>query len=159
VWQTGGEMISEVTYQDAKWNVLPYRFEAGTPNVAGAIAMAAAIQWFQQLDFLAVQQHEALLMAHVTELVKTIPALTVVGNAKHKVGAFSFVLNSGHPADVGYLLDQQGIAIRTGHHCAEPLMARLNVPGTARASFSLYNTVQEIEIFISALKKVSAMLS
>lgn len=159
VWQTGGEMISEVSYQEAKWNVLPYRFEAGTPNVSGAIGMAAAIEWFQQLDFSAMQSHEAQLMARVTELAKSISGLTIVGNAKHKVGAFSFVLDAGHPADIGYLLDQQGIAIRTGHHCAEPLMARLNVPGTARASFSIYNTVQEVEFFIAALKKVSAMLA
>lgn len=159
VWQTGGEMISEVTYQDAQWNELPYRFEAGTPNIAGAIGMAAAIQWFQELDFAAIQQHEAILMERVLELSKSVSGLSVVGNTKNKVAIFSFVLDSGHPADVGYLLDQQGIAIRTGHHCAEPLMSRLKIPGTARASFSIYNTVEEIEIFISALNKVATMLA
>lgn len=158
VWQTGGEMISEVSYQDAEWNVLPYRFEAGTPNIAGAIAMAEAIRWFSALDFAAVQNHENKLMSLATELAEVFPGLRIVGNAKEKIGVLSFVLDYGHPADIGFLLDQQGVAIRTGHHCAEPLMKRLQVPGTARASFSIYNTEDEIKYFFSALKKVSELL-
>ncbi|GAB1269219.1 cysteine desulfurase [Aurantivibrio infirmus] len=159
VWQTGGEMISEVSYQTAKWNVLPYRFEAGTPNIAGAIAMAEAIRWFSALDFSAVQTHEARLMSLATELAESFSGLRIIGNAKEKVGVLSFVLDTGHPADIGFLLDQQGIAIRTGHHCAEPLMSRLHIPGTARASFSIYNTEEEIKFLFAALKKVSELLN
>jgi len=158
VWQTGGEMISEVSYEGAEWNELPYRFEAGTPNIAGAIAMAEAIRWFSALDFTAVQSHEKKLMSLASELAEAFPGLRIVGNAKEKVAVLSFVLDLGHPADIGFLLDQQGIAIRTGHHCAEPLMKRLQVPGTARASFSIYNTEDEIHHFFAALKKVSEML-
>ncbi|GAB1261040.1 cysteine desulfurase [Aurantivibrio plasticivorans] len=158
VWQVGGEMIETVTYQSSTWNVLPYRFEAGTPNIAGAIAMARAIEWFQTLPLSDVQQHEEALLARASELATDFSGLRVVGEAKEKVGVLSFVMAAGHPADIGFLLDRQGIAIRTGHHCAEPLMQRLGVPGTARASFSIYNTLDEVEQFFVALQKVSAML-
>lgn len=159
VWQTGGEMIATVSYTDASWNVLPYRLEAGTPNIAGAIGMAAAITWFMQLDQAALQQHESDLLQRATELAESIAGLKVVGSAPDKVGVLSFVLATGHPADVGFLLDKQGIAIRTGHHCAEPLMERLGVPGTARASFSIYNTLEEVEHLFAALKKAQLMLA
>ncbi|GAA5315566.1 MAG: cysteine desulfurase [Candidatus Pelagadaptatus aseana] len=158
VWKTGGEMIATVTYQDATWNELPYRLEAGTPNIADAIAMGVAIEWFQSLDQDGLKQHEAKLLARATELAEDFEGLTIIGNAKDKVGVLSFVMDSGHPADIGFLLDKQGIAIRTGHHCAEPLMGRLNVPGTARASFSIYNTLDEVEQLFTALKKVRMML-
>lgn len=159
VWQTGGEMISEVTYQDAKWNTLPYRFEAGTPHIAGAIGMGEAVRWFSALDLPALRTHEQQLMASATEQAQAFPGLTVVGTAQEKVGVLSFVLDRGHPADAGFLLDQQGIAIRTGHHCAEPLMNRLALPGTARASFSIYNTLEEIDHLFSALAKVKNLLA
>lgn len=158
VWQTGGEMISEVSYLDAQWNVLPYRLEAGTPNIAGAIGMGEAIRWFSALNMQAVQQHEAALLASATEQAVAFSGLTIVGTAKHKTGVLSFVMDKGHPADIGFLLDRQGVAIRTGHHCAEPLMNRLSVPGTARASFSIYNTLEEVDILFSALSKVKMML-
>lgn len=158
VWQTGGEMIETVTYQSATWNTLPYRFEAGTPNIAGAIAMARAIEWFQALPLDEVQKHEEALLLRATELAKDFSGLRVIGDAPRKVGVLSFVMDAGHPADIGFLLDRQGIAIRTGHHCAEPLMGRLGIPGTARASFSIYNTLDEVEQFFIALQKVSAML-
>lgn len=158
VWQTGGEMISEVSYFDAKWNVLPYRLEAGTPNIAGAIGLGEAINWFSALDMSAVQQHEIALLASATEQALAFPGLTIVGAAKEKTGVLSFLMDKGHPADVGFLLDRQGIAIRTGHHCAEPLMNRLKVPGTARASFSIYNTLEEVDMLFSALAKVKMML-
>jgi len=159
VWQTGGEMIAEVTYQDAQWNVLPYRLEAGTPHIAGAIGLAEAIRWFSQFDVEDVRQYEASLMAHATQLAESFEGLTMVGTAKNKTGAFSFLMEGGHPADIGFLLDRQGIAIRTGHHCAEPLMNRLGVPGTARASFSIYNTHEEVDELFMALRKVSTMLA
>lgn len=159
VWQTGGEMISEVTYQDAVWNVLPYRMEAGTPDISGAIALAAAIRWFAGLDIQAVQVHEAALLEAATRQAEAFDGLTIVGTAADKVGVLSFVMDAGHPADIGFLLDRQGIAIRTGHHCAEPLMGRLGVPGTARASFSIYNTLEEVDALFAALSKVKTMLA
>ena len=159
VWQTGGEMIATVTLQDATWNVLPYRLEAGTPNVGDAIALGEAIRWFDAFDHAEVAAHEQVLMSRATELAKEFDGLRMIGEAEHKVGAFSFVLDQGHPADIGFLLDRQGIAIRTGDHCAQPLMARFGVPGTARMSFSIYNTIEEVELFFKALKKVHMMLA
>ncbi|WP_394182433.1 aminotransferase class V-fold PLP-dependent enzyme [Marinomonas posidonica] len=159
VWRTGGEMISTVTLQDAIWNVLPYRFEAGTPNVADAIAMGEAIRWFSALDQEAVAAHEKALLAHATKLADEFDGLTVIGRAKNKIGVLSFVMEQGHPADIGFLLDRQGIAVRTGDHCAQPLMARFNVPGTARASFAIYNTLEEVDALFAALKKVRSMLA
>jgi len=159
VWQTGGEMIAEVSYQDASWNQLPYRLEAGTPHIAGAIGLGEAIRWFSELDLDAVADHERALIERATALAEEFEGLTIVGNAKNKTGVLSFVMDEGHPADVGFLLDRQGIAIRTGHHCAEPLMNRLGVPGTARASFSIYNTLEEVDALFEGLKKVRMMLA
>jgi len=159
VWQTGGEMISTVSFTEATWNSLPFRLEAGTPNVGDAIAFGEAIRWFSDLDLEGVQAHEKALMDYATEKAKEFEGLTIVGDASDKVGVLSFVLDEGHPADVGFLLDKQGIAIRTGDHCAQPLMNRFNVPGTARASFAIYNTLEEIDVFFNALRKVKAMLA
>jgi len=159
VWRTGGEMIATVTLQEATWNVLPYRFEAGTPNVGDAIAMAEAIRWFSSLDQDAVAEHEKALLDHATVLANDFEGLNIIGNAKEKIGVLSFVLDHGHPADVGFLLDRQGIAVRTGDHCAQPLMARFHVPGTARVSFSVYNTLEEVDALFVALKKVRTMLA
>ena len=159
VWLTGGEMISTVTYQQATWGDLPNRLEAGTPHIAGAVGLAAAINWLAELDLAAVQSHERLLMETATELAQAFDGLKIIGTAPNKIGVLSFVMDCGHPADIGFLLDKQGIAIRTGDHCAQPLMNRLAVPGTARASFSIYNTVEEIESLFSALRKVQMMLA
>ncbi|MYM63004.1 SufS family cysteine desulfurase [Pseudomaricurvus sp. HS19] len=159
VWITGGEMIATVTYQDAIWNQLPYRLEAGTPHIAGAIGLGEAVRWFSQLDMVAVAAHEQALLQKATELAASIEGLKLIGTAKHKVGVLSFVMAGGHPADIGFLLDRQGIAIRTGHHCAEPLMNRLGVPGTARASFSIYNTLEEVDVLFEGLRKVQMMLA
>lgn len=159
VWRTGGEMISTVTLQEATWNVLPYRFEAGTPNVGDAIAMGEAIRWLCALDREAVEAHEKALLDHATELAEQFDGLTIIGKATDKIGVLSFVMDHGHPADIGFLLDRQGIAVRTGDHCAQPLMARFNVPGTARASFSVYNTLEEVDALFAALKKVRSMLA
>ncbi|MBA6342217.1 SufS family cysteine desulfurase [Colwellia sp. MB02u-10] len=159
VWQTGGEMIATVTYESATWGELPNRLEAGTPNIAGAIALAAAIDWFTSLDLSAVQAHEQALMASALEQAQAFEGLTIIGNAANKMGVLSFILQGCHPADIGFLLDRQGIAIRTGDHCAQPLMRRLNLPGTARASFSVYNTLEEVDALFIALKKVQNMLA
>ncbi|RDL43396.1 cysteine desulfurase CsdA [Marinomonas piezotolerans] len=159
VWQTGGEMIATVSLQDATWNVLPYRLEAGTPNVGDAIALGEAIRWFSALDSAAVQAHEEALIARATELAEGFEGLRVIGTAPQKIGAFSFVFEGGHPADIGFLLDKQGVAVRTGDHCAQPLMARFGVPGTARMSFSIYNTLEEVDAAFDALKKVHMMLA
>lgn len=158
VWQTGGEMISEVTYEDASWGELPNRLEAGTPNIAGAIGLGAAVEWFKQFDIDAVKAHEEAIMQYAVEKAKAFPGLILKGNAKNKIGVLSFLLEGGHPADIGFLLDKQGVAIRTGDHCAQPLMNRLGVPGTARASFSMYTTKEEIDTLFDALKKVQMML-
>jgi len=159
VWQTGGEMIAEVTYSDAKWNILPYRLEAGTPNIAGAIAFGAAISWYAKLDLKALLSHEEKVLSYATQQAESFSGLRIIGNAKNKVPVLSFVMDRGHPADIGFILDRQGVAIRTGHHCAEPLMNRLNIPGTARASFAMYNTCEEVDILFSALEKVKQMLA
>ncbi|MCC5879253.1 MAG: SufS family cysteine desulfurase [Idiomarina sp.] len=159
IWLTGGEMIATVTYEDATWGALPNRLEAGTPNIAGAIGMAAAIDWFQALDINAVKAHEQALLEHALELAKDIPGMRIVGNADNKIGILSFVIEGIHPADIGFLLDRQGIAIRTGDHCAQPLMQRLGVPGTARASFTIYNTLQDVDALFKGLKKAAMMLA
>ena len=158
VFKTGGEMIETVSYQDANWQTLPYRLEAGTPNIADAIGMAEAVRWFSALDMQAVQTHENALLARATEQLSAIDGLNIIGTAADKIGIVSFVMRQGHSADIGFLLDKQGIAIRTGHHCAEPLMNRLGISGTARASFALYNTVDEVDTFCRALEKVRTML-
>jgi cysteine desulfurase/selenocysteine lyase len=159
VWQTGGEMIAKVTYESSTWGELPNRLEAGTPNIAGAIGLAAAIDWFTSLDLSAVQAHEQALMASAMKQAQAFEGLTIIGNAPNKIGVLSFILQGSHPADIGFLLDRQGIAIRTGDHCAQPLMRRLNLPGTARASFSVYNTLEEVDALFIALKKVQNMLA
>ena len=159
VWQTGGEMISSVSYQDAEWNQLPYKFEAGTPNIAGAIGLATALDWFASLDREAVIAHETQLLACATDWISSLKGIRLVGTAAQKAAVLSFEAERGHPADIGFLLDKQGIAIRTGHHCAEPLMQRLGVPGTARASFAIYNTLDDVERLAKGLEKVLEMLN
>ena len=159
VFKTGGEMIAEVSYQDASWNVLPYRLEAGTPHIAGVIGLGEAVRWFSSLDIAAMKQHEAALLQSLTAQAQAFDGLRIIGNASDKVAILSFNMAEGHPADIGFLLDRQGIAIRTGHHCAEPLMRRLGVAGTARASFSIYNTLAEVDALFAGLRKVQMMLA
>ena len=159
VWKTGGEMISTVTYESAEWNVLPYRLEAGTPNIAGAIGLAAALEWLSGFDSKAVIAHEEKIMAYATEKAENFDGLTIIGTAAQKVGVLSFLLDEGHSADIGFLLDRQGVAIRTGNHCAEPLMGRFEISGTARASFSMYTTIEDIDALFVALNKAKMMLA
>lgn len=158
VWLTGGEMIADVTYQDATWGRLPNRLEAGTPNIAGVIGLGAAVNWFSSLDSDAIQAHEKALLSRAHELAENLADMRIIGTAANKVGVMSFMLGSAHPADVGFILDRQGVAIRTGDNCAQPLMKKLGIPGTARASFSLYNTLEEVDILFDALRKAQMML-
>lgn len=151
-------MIASVSYEHADWNELPYRLEAGTPNIAGAIGLAAAVEWFQSLDQQSLRRHEAQLLDLATATIGSIPGVKIIGTAAEKAGVLSFVAEQGHATDIGFLLDRQGVAIRTGHHCAEPLMDRLNIAGTARASFSIYNTEAEVERFAELLRKALSML-
>ncbi|MBD3586687.1 SufS family cysteine desulfurase [Salinimonas sp. HHU 13199] len=159
VWLTGGEMIQDVTYQSATWGVLPNRLEAGTPNIAGAIGLAAALNWFSELDTRALQTHEKTLLTSAHEQAQAFEGLRMIGTAQDKIGVLSFLLEGAHPADVGFILDRQGIAIRTGDNCAQPLMKRLGIPGTARASFSIYNTLDEVDALFDALRKARTMLA
>jgi len=159
VWQVGGEMIKDVTYHEATWGELPNRLEAGTPNIAGAIGMGTAVAWFQSLDVAALRRHEKALLDYATKLANDFEGLRIIGTAKEKVGVLSFLLEGSHPADVGFILDRQGVAIRTGDNCAQPLMKRFGIPGTARASFSIYNTLEEVDSLFAALKKAKMMLA
>ncbi|MCP4946855.1 MULTISPECIES: aminotransferase class V-fold PLP-dependent enzyme [Marisediminitalea] len=159
VWLTGGEMIADVTYQTATWGNLPNRLEAGTPHIAGAIGLGAAVEWFSGLDLAAVQAHEKSLIDAAMKQAQDIGGMRLIGTAANKVGILSFVMDNTHPADVGFILDRQGVAIRTGDNCAQPLMNRLGINGTARASFSLYNTLDEVDAFFVALRKAQSMLA
>lgn len=157
-YQTGGEMIETVSFEKSTWNQLPYKFEPGTPNIAGVIGLGAAIRWLERQDRTALATHEDALLAAATERAEAFDGLKIIGNAPTKVGVLSFLLDGAHPADVGMLLDQQGVAVRTGHHCCMPLMDSLGIPGTARASFSIYNTLEEVDSLFRALEKVKSFL-
>jgi cysteine desulfurase/selenocysteine lyase len=157
-YQAGGEMIKEVTFAKTTYNVSPYRFEAGTPSVADVIGFGKALEYINQLGMENIIAHEDKIMQYATEQLETIDGVRIIGNAKEKAGAISFLVANSHPFDVGTLLDQMGIAIRTGHHCAQPVMQHYNIPGTARASFALYTDFEDIDIFINSLKRVAAML-
>ena len=158
-YQGGGEMIETVSFTGTTYNQLPYKFEAGTPDIAGAIGLAAAIDYLNNLDRTALAAHEDALLAYATEKAKAVPGLKIIGMAPSKVAVLGFVLEGTHPSDVGMLLDQQGIAVRTGHHCAQPLMQQYGIPGTVRASFSFYNTFEDVDRLFAALEKVRNMLS
>ena len=150
-WQTGGEMIERVSFEGTTFNSPPFRFEAGTPNVVGALGLAAAIDFLEQCDHDQIQTHEKSLLAQATEGLNAIPGLQIIGTAPQKTSVISFVMEGLHNQDIGTLLDQQGIAVRTGHHCTMPLMSVLNLSGTVRASIALYNTEAEIQTFIEAV--------
>ncbi|HLR17300.1 MAG TPA: cysteine desulfurase [Alcanivoracaceae bacterium] len=157
-YQTGGEMIETVTFESSTWNRLPYKFEAGTPHIAGAVGLGAAIDWLTAQDREALWEHEKELLHYATEKARAFPGLRIIGDAKHKVGVLSFLIDNTHPSDVGTLLDQQGIAVRTGHHCTMPLMNELNIPGTVRASFAPYNSKAEIDMLFEGLDKILKFL-
>jgi cysteine desulfurase/selenocysteine lyase len=157
-YQGGGEMIETVSFAGTTFNALPYKFEAGTPDIAGAIGLAAAVDYLQALDRVAAAEHEAALLAYAVEKGRACRGLRRIGEASVVAGVFSFLLEGAHPADVGMLLDQQGIAVRTGHHCAQPLMEQYGIPGTVRASFAIYNTMEDIDRLFAGLEKVKSFL-
>jgi cysteine desulfurase/selenocysteine lyase len=158
-YRGGGEMIKEVTFEKTTYADLPYKFEAGTPNIADVVAFKFALDYIQNLGKTNIAAHENELLAYATEKLEAIEGLTVIGTAKEKVSVISFILEGIHPQDIGIILDQQGIAVRTGHHCTQPLMQRLGIPGTARASFSVYNTFEEIDALVAGIWKVKKLLS
>ena len=158
-YQGGGEMIERVSFERTTWNVLPYKFEAGTPAIAEAVGLGAAIDYLNSLDRKAMEAAENALLRRANELVETVPGMEIIGTATQKVPVMSFKIAGLHPSDIGTLLDQQGIAIRTGHHCAMPLMDFYGVPGTARASFAFYNTLEEVEKLFTGLQKIQRLFA
>ena len=157
-YQGGGEMIKEVSFSGTTYNELPYKFEAGTPNIADVIAFGAALDYVQSIPSEALAAQEEALLAYATQKLQVIPGLRIVGTAPEKIAVISFVIDGVHPQDIGVLLDKFGIAIRTGHHCAQPLMQRYELVGTCRASFAFYNTFEEIDRFVLCLEKTLQML-
>mgnify|MGYP000554320293 CR=1 FL=1 len=153
-YQGGGEMIRTVTFERSTWNHIPHKFEAGTPPIAEVIGLGAAIDYVEQVGREAISQHEHGLLARAIQGLSAVPGVRIVGAAKHKAAVVSFVLDGIHPHDVGTILDREGIAIRAGHHCAQPLMQRLGLVATARASFALYNTVEEADALVAGVAKV-----
>jgi cysteine desulfurase/selenocysteine lyase len=154
----GGDMIRTVTFEGSTWNDLPYKFEAGTPHIAGAIGLGRAIEYFQGVGFDAVQAHEAALLEKATAALSAIDGVRLIGTAREKVAVVSFIIDGVHPHDVGTIVDREGVAIRTGHHCAQPVMDRLGIPATARASFAVYNTLEEIDVLAAAVARARKLL-
>ena len=156
-YQGGGDMISSVTFEKTTYNVLPHKFEAGTPHIAGAIGLGAAIDYVTSVGLDGIMAYEKELLAYGTAALSQVPGLRLIGTAKEKAGVLSFVLDGVHPHDVGTIVDQEGVAIRTGHHCTQPLMRRFGIPATARASLAMYNTRDELDALVAALAKVHEM--
>ena len=157
-YQGGGEMISNVTFNKTEYADLPHKFEAGTPNIAGVIAFGSALDYMNSIGFDNIESYEKTLLDYATESLKKITNLKIYGDIEEKISVISFNVGNHHPSDIGLILDQFGIAVRTGQHCTQPIMDRFNIPGTVRASFSFYNTKSEIDLFVDAVKKASKML-
>ncbi len=157
-YQFGGEMIDEVSFEKTTFNELPYKYEAGTPNVAGALGLEAALRYVNETGLENILNHEDGLLRYATEKLENIEGMRIIGQAKDKAAVISFLIHGIHPFDLGTLLDQMGVAVRTGHHCALPLMDFYCIPGTVRASFGLYNTIEEVDIFAKAVQKAVSML-
>ena len=157
-YQGGGDMIAKVTFEKTTYNELPFKFEAGTPHIAGVICLGKAIEFLSQFDIEAIQKHEHDLMEYAQDMLSTFEGVNIIGEAKKKTSVVSFTVDGIHPFDIGTLLDKQGIAVRTGHHCTQPLMDFYKIPGTIRASFAFYNTKEEIDTFIEAVEKSINML-
>ena len=158
VYRGGGEMIKDVAFDKITYNDLPYKFEAGTPNIADTIAFKAALDFVSGIGKENIRAHETELLEYATAQLQQIPSLTIIGRARQKVSVVSFVVDKIHPQDLGILLDNAGVAVRTGHHCTQPLMACFNIPGTTRASFAMYNTKEEIDVMIKSLQRAIKML-
>jgi cysteine desulfurase/selenocysteine lyase len=157
-YQGGGDMILKVTFEKTTYNELPFKFEAGTPHIAGAICLGKAIEYLNQFNIEDLERHELELADYATDLLLTFEGLHIIGESKKKTSVVSFVVDGAHPFDIGTLLDKQGVAVRTGHHCTQPIMDFYKIPGTVRASFAFYNTKEEIDYFIAALEKAITML-
>jgi len=152
-WQGGGEMILAVTFAKTTYNALPNKFEAGTPNISGTVGLGAAVDFLERLDLAAARAHESALLAHATAVLSRIPGLRIIGTAADKASLVSFVVAGVHPHDLGTILDEDGIAVRTGHHCAMPVMDFFKLPATARASFAFYNTFDEIDRLAAGIER------
>lgn len=157
-YQFGGEMVDQVSFEKTSFNCLPFKFEAGTPNVGGVLGMETAMNYILEKGYDAIAAHENALLAYATQQLKNIEGLRIFGESPNKASVISFLVHEIHPYDLGTLLDKMGIALRTGHHCAQPIMDFYNIPGTVRASFAMYNTFEEVDVLIQAIKKASAML-
>ena len=153
-YQGGGDMISKVTFEETTYNELPHKFEAGTPDIAGAIGLGAAIEYVSKLGIENIREHETSLLEYATKRVSEVPGLRIIGKAREKTSVLSFVLDNIHPHDIGTFLDFEGVAIRTGHHCTQPVMQRFKIPATSRASFAMYNKKDEIDVLVNGLKKI-----
>jgi cysteine desulfurase/selenocysteine lyase len=158
-WQGGGEMIEQVSWAATTYNKIPFKYEAGTPDIAGAIGLASACDYISSIDRLGMLHHEQLLLNTCTQAMAGLPGIIPVGQSTDKASVYSFNIKGMHPYDIGSILDQQGIAVRTGHHCAQPLMDRFQIPGTVRASFAMYNTIEEVGKFVLATQQAIKMLS
>jgi cysteine desulfurase / selenocysteine lyase len=150
----GGDMIASVTFEKSTWNALPYKFEAGTPDIAGAIGLGAALDYITSVGLEAAGRHEQELLAYGTAALSKVPGVRLIGTAPHKASILSFVMDGIHPHDIGTIVDREGVAIRTGHHCAQPVMQRLGISATARASLAMYNTREDLDALVRALEKV-----
>lgn len=157
-YQGGGDMIKKVTFEKTTYNDLPYKFEAGTPHIAGGICLGKALQYMSQFNIQDIENHETMLNDYARDLLSTFEDMNIIGESKKRASVVSFIIDGVHPFDLGTLLDKQGIAVRTGHHCTQPLMDFYNIPGTVRASFAFYNTKEEIDHFITAVEKGISML-
>lgn len=154
----GGEMIKDVTFERTTYNELPFKFEAGTPNVGDVLGLGSAIDFIQSQGIENIGRHEADLMKYAMDKLSQVPNVRFIGTAPHKAGVISFLIGNLHPYDVGILLDKLGIAVRTGHHCTQPIMDRYGIPGTVRASFACYTTTADIDALVSALNRIAPML-
>lgn len=158
-YQGGGDMIKKVTFEKTTYNCLPHKFEAGTPNIAGGIGLGEAIKYIQKVGFNLIESQEKKLLQYGTEQLLQIEGLRIIGTAEQKTSVISFVIDGIHPFDIGTIIDQLGVAVRTGHHCTQPLMTFFKIPGTIRASFSFYNTIEEIDVLVTSLKRAMKMLA
>jgi cysteine desulfurase / selenocysteine lyase len=158
-YQSGGDMILSVSFEETKYNYLPYKFEAGTPHIEGVIGLGAAIDYLNGIGLSRIAAYEQELLAYATEALSIVPGLRIIGTARNKAGVLSFTLDSAHPHDIGQILDEEGIAVRAGHHCAQPVMQRYGVPATARASIGMYNTREEIDRLVKALHRVNEVFA
>jgi cysteine desulfurase/selenocysteine lyase len=157
-YQFGGEMVDTVSFEKTTFNVLPFKFEAGTPNVGAALGLETAIQFLQSLDRKEVEAHENQLLRSAIQQLSEIDGIRFIGEAEQRSGLVSFIIEDIHPYDLGTIIDKMGVAVRTGHHCAEPVMTRFGIPGTVRASFALYNTLEEVDVFVKAVRRAAMML-